>query len=349
LKRQADLRMGAWSVNQAERLRPRYQDAVTMSNSLIFRMAIALAVLAMLSSCGPQPRRTAADFASENTLGAPDESDPIVARVNNSVIRLSDVQREANSQGTGSADAQIMPGSEDYVRVLEELIDQRLLALEARRQGLHQSEEARRRLALAEERILGNVLVETALADAVTEETVRRIYDEQIQLMPLSDEVRARHILVETQEEAAAIMTLLRAGGNFAELAVAMSQDHATRLEGGDLGYFTEAGILPAFGAVAFSTPEGQVAEPFQSEFGWHILLVVDRRRQPPPSLEVLRPNIIRYYTFDQLESLIVSLRNGARITRTDMMPEVEVETEPEAEVEDGSSGSEQPDPEPPD
>jgi peptidyl-prolyl cis-trans isomerase C len=323
--------MGAWSVNQAERLRPRHQDVNIMGRSLNFRMAIALPVIAVLTSCGPEPRRTAEDFAPENAMATPDERDPIVARVNNTVIRMSDVQRETNAQSGASDDTPVSAAGEDYDRVLEELIDQRLLALEARRRGLHQSEEARRRLALAEERILGNVLVETALADRVTEETVRRIYDEQIRLIPLGEEVRARHILVETREQADAIMVLLDSGGNFAELAVAMSEDHATRLEGGDLGYFTQEGILPAFGAVAFATPEGVVAAPFETEFGWHILTVVDRRRQPPPSLEVLRPNIVRYYTFDQLETLIRDLRTEGRITRTEFPEAAPDETDAEA------------------
>ena len=199
------------------------------------------------------------------------------------------------------------------------LVQQRLLALEARRRGLHQSEEARRRLALAEERILGNVLVETVIDDAVTDETIQRIYEEQVRLIPLGEEVRARHILVQTQEEAVAIKALIDQGRDFAELAVAMSEDQATRLEGGDLGYFSREGILPAFGAVAFATPEGAVSEPFRTEFGWHLLTVVDRRRQPPPSLESLRPNIARFYTFDQLEALIDGLRDQAEIERADL------------------------------
>ncbi|WP_170150402.1 peptidylprolyl isomerase [Maricaulis maris] len=259
------------------------------------------------------------DFDSGAAVLALDEADPVVARVEGTMIRRSDVEREALAQQGDSTAVPPAMGSEKFDRVLEELIDQRLLALEARRRDLHQSEEARRRLALAEERILGNVLVETALADAVTDETIQRIYEEQIRLIPLGEEVRARHILVQTRDEAVAIKALLDEGRDFAELAVAMSEDQATRLEGGDLGYFSREGILPAFGAVAFATPEGVVSEPFQSEFGWHILTVVDRRRQPPPSLEALRPNIIRFYTFDQLEALIEGLRSEAEIERADL------------------------------
>lgn len=296
----------------------------------ILRFFVGLLLIsASLAACGPEPRRTVEPGAEPAARVAPDEADPVVARVDGTVIRRSDVEREARSQ-SGDDEMVLQPGDAEFDRVLDELIDQRLLALEARRRGLHQSEEARRRMALAEERILGNVLVETALADAVTEETIQRIYREQIRLIPLGEEVRARHILVDTRAEADAIAQLLAEGRDFAELAVAMSQDQATRLEGGDLGYFTREGILPAFGSVAFSTPEGDVSEPFRSEFGWHLLKVVDRRRQPPPSIEALRPNIVRFYTFDQLEALIDGLRDNAQIERPEIIIEPQAGEEPD-------------------
>lgn len=306
----------------------------------ILRLFVGLLLIsASLAACGPEPRRPAEPGVDPAARVAPDEADPVVARVDGTVIRRSDVEREARSQ-SGDDEMVLQPGDAEFDRVLDELIDQRLLALEARRRGLHQSEEARRRMALAEERILGNVLVETALADAVTEETIQRIYREQIRLIPLGEEVRARHILVDTRAEADAIAQLLAEGRDFAELAVAMSQDQATRLEGGDLGYFTREGILPAFGSVAFSTPEGEVSEPFRSEFGWHLLKVVDRRRQPPPSIEALRPNIVRFYTFDQLEALIDGLRADAQIERPEIVIEPQAADAPETdagpEVHDG-------------
>lgn len=282
----------------------------------VFVLALALAVLA---ACGPAPRRTAEEIAAANGALTLDAGDPVVARVDGTVIRRSDVEREAPADPDGGVSEPPVPGTPEFETVLNELIDQRLLAMEARRRGLDQADEVVRRMALAEERILGNVLVETALADAVNPETIQRIYEEQVQLIPLGEEVRARHILVDTREEADAIKALVDAGQDFAALAVRMSQDQATRLEGGDLGYFTREGVLPAFGAVAFATPEGGTSEPFQSEFGWHILQVVDRRREPAPTLEELRPNIVRFYTFDQLEGLIEGLRSEAEIERTEL------------------------------
>ncbi|WP_233342276.1 peptidylprolyl isomerase [Maricaulis salignorans] len=267
-----------------------------------------------------------------------DERDPVMARVDGTLIRRSDVEREAASQAEGGESPPVAPGSEAFAAILDELIDQRLLAMEARRRGLDQAEEAQRRLALAEERILGNVLVETALADAVNEATIERIYQEQVRLIPLGEEVRARHILVDTREEAEAIRALVDAGQDFASLAVRMSQDQATRLQGGDLGYFTREGVLPAFGAVAFRTGAGETSEAFETEFGWHILHVIDRRREPPPSLETLRPNIVRFYTFDQLEGLIEGLRQQAVIERA-ALPEPDIMLEDEGDIGPADAG----------
>ena len=181
---------------------------------------------------------------------------------------------------------------------------------------MHRSEEARRRLAAAEERILGTVLIAEVLENATSEDTLRAIYEQQVRLLRLDEEVRARHILVDTEEAALAAKALLDAGEDFRELAIRISQDYATRLDGGDLGYFTREGVLPAFGAVAFATPEGAVSEPFRTQFGWHVLLVVDRRRQPPPSYEELRPRIGQYHGYEQLEDLLRELRSGETVER---------------------------------
>ena len=278
-------------------------------------LAAALSLSLALVACGPQPRQTAEDLAAERELVSPDEVDPVVVRINDSMIRESDVFRELRLRG---ADAEDMPeqGSEAFDEVLEELIDQKLLALEARNRDLHRSTEARRRMAQAEEQILGNVLLETVIDEATDPEVIERIYEEQVRLLPLQEEVRARHILVETREQADAALALLEAGEDFADLAIRISLDHATRLDGGALGYFPRRGVADIFGEVAFATPEGEVSRPFQTEFGWHLLTVVDRRRQPPPSLEALEPGIIQFRTYEQLQSLLDELRENATIVR---------------------------------
>ena len=108
-----------------------------------------------------------------------------------------------------------------------------------------------------------------------------------------------------TREEADEVVRLLGEGEDFATLAAQLSEDPATRFEGGDLGFFTRESILPEFADIAFTTATGDVSEPFQTEFGWHVLTVVNRRNQPRPSLEDMRPRIVRFLTLEGIQLLL--------------------------------------------
>ena len=99
-------------------------------------------------------------------------------------------------------------------------------------------------------------------------------------------------------------------------MAAQVSRDLATRFSGGDLGYFTRTGILPGFAQVAFSTDEGAVSAPFETEYGWHVLQVMDRRLQPRESLEAVRPNIVRFLTLQGIDDLLEVLRERYPVTR---------------------------------
>ncbi|MBO6797416.1 peptidylprolyl isomerase [Maricaulis sp.] len=285
-----------------------------MKISTFSSVSAALLLVASLSACGPEPRQTTEEIVSESEIVQPDEIDPVIARVNDSMIRLSDVHREFQAR---DYDLAAMPerGTEVFDAVVGELVDQKLLALEARSRGLHRSPEARRRMAQAEEQILGNVLLESEIDEATSPEMIERIYQEQVRMVPRDDEIMARHILVETREQADAARALLDAGEDFADLAVRISLDHATRLDGGSLGYFTRSGVSSVFGEVAFATPVGEVSRPFETEFGWHLLTVVDRRRQPAPSFETLQQRIVEIRMFERINELLVELRDGAEIT----------------------------------
>jgi peptidyl-prolyl cis-trans isomerase C len=268
--------------------------------------------------------------------------DALAAEVDGTPIYISDVRREGVAQGLIDRSDPLGPGSPLYDQLLDELIDQRLLALEAMRRGLDDTDESLRRVAAARERILGNILVETVVDSAVTEDAVRRMYEEQVDLVELGDEVRARHILVDTLEEAREIITLLRGGADFAQLALDRSHDQTTRAEGGDLGYFTPDQVTSAFSRAAFDTPVGQVSAPFRSEHGWHVLKVEDRRAEEPPTFEEMRPRIVRFMTFDEIQRLIDVLSSRAEvrvITAPGGAPPSEV-VEPEGALDGARGGS---------
>lgn len=271
------------------------------------RALACLSYLLVLAACSEPESAQSADAG----LPPPDNA---VARVDQTIIYNAAIQREALAQGVIDEGGLLPLDNPEYERIVEELIDQRLLALEARRRGLQNTPEARRRIAAAEERILGNILLETEISTQVTEAAAQRLYSEQTALSRPGEQVRARHILVDSREDAEAIIGLANDGRDFAELAVQYSTDIATRVQGGDLGYFSRDGILPEISALAFSSEQGDVAGPVQTDSGWHILYIIDRRSPAGPPFEEMRTSIIRFLTFETISSLVDRLRTAASI-----------------------------------
>lgn len=267
------------------------------------------AILAGLAACGSEPTIAAVSSTYEGETAA---------TVNGEPIYFSDVELEAVAQG------QIEPGTEfttahpEYHQILEQLIDQRLLAQEALARGLDQDPEARRRLESGRERLLGNILVESLVASEVTEDAIDLMYEEQVKLQQLDDEVRVRFILVETSDAANAIQVELENGRDFAEAALEYSQDTTTRLDGGDLGWVSPNELTDPFPAIIGDTETGSISASFETSRGWNILKVDERRTRPPKTKAEMRPEIITFLTFTQISDILRELRNSADIEQRD-------------------------------
>jgi len=240
--------------------------------------------------------------------------DTEVASIDGTKIYLSDVERSAAAQGLIEVGSPLTPDQPIFQKMLDELIDQRLLALDALRRSLDQEDETRRRLSVARERILGNVLVENHLKDKVSEETVQRMYDEQAGLRDRGMEVQARHILVKSEEEAKAMIEKLETGSDFSGLAKEFSEDEGSRDKGGDLGYFTRDMLNETFAEIAFNTQTGDLSAPFETEYGWHIIEVLNRRQAAQPSFEEIRGEILNFMTYDEIQTLLKTLRAQGEI-----------------------------------
>lgn len=246
----------------------------------------------------------------------PEPGDVAVARVQGQTIWASDVKREAVAQGLIGEGEPLDTTSDLFHRVMEEVIDQKLLAREAQRRGLDKSLLAQRRLAAARERILGDMLVESAVDNAIDENDVRALYNEQLKLARTSEEIRARLILVKTKAEAEAVVSLLSNSASFEALAMERSTDPETRFKGGDLGYFTLDVMPRTYSAALANAPKGAVVGPFQTEGGWAVLKVEDRRPEAAPTLEEARPQILRFLTYDEVRQLLEKLRGQAKVEK---------------------------------
>jgi peptidyl-prolyl cis-trans isomerase C len=263
---------------------------------------VAIALCAGLIGCAkPDPGKTI-------------PGDVAVAKVAGRVIMKSDVTREAVAQGLLGEGESLDVTSDLFKRVLDEVVDQKLLAVEAIRRGIDKQPAAQRRVAAARERILGDMVVEGAVDSAVTEAAVRGLYEEQLKLKTLGDEFHVRQIVAPSQADADGIKKQLDGGASFAALAANRSMDAQTRASGGDLGYVTPEVMPAAYAPVLKGARAGQLLGPFKSDNGWVILKIEDRRKQAPPTLEASRAQIVRFLTYAQVGDLLKSLRAKERV-----------------------------------
>lgn len=284
----------------------------TRPNLMTASLAATLAAVLLLSGCGDDSRP-----AQETASGASEPSDE-AATVNGQIIYVSDVEMEARLKGVTKSGEKLEPGSTEFDEILEELIEVKLLAMEALQRGLDEDPEARHRLDTARDNILGNILIEHVAATEIDEAAVRKMYEAQVQLLEpqMENEARVRHIMAPTKELIDRIAAELKTGGDFAVVAARRSTDEATRLDGGDLGYMTADEASPEFARVIREVPPGGVSRPFEDQQGWHIIKVDEVRKRRPPSLEDLRETIERYLKSQQLEKILKQLRGQAEIVK---------------------------------
>ena len=166
---------------------------------------------------------------------APEPGDRPVARVQDETVWASDVKREAVAQGLVGEGEPLDVTSDLFRRVLDEVIDQKLLAKEAERRRLDASPLAQRRLEATRERILGDMLVESVVNGAISDQAVQTLYNEQLRLAKTSEEIRVRLILSRTKPEAEAVIGILGQGASFEAVAMERSVDEATRFSGGSI------------------------------------------------------------------------------------------------------------------
>jgi peptidyl-prolyl cis-trans isomerase C len=244
----------------------------------------------------------------------PQPGDTAVATVNGQTVWASDVKREAVVEGLIGQGEPLDITAPTFHQALDELIDEKLLAAEAVRQKLVNDPETERRLAAARERILGDMLVENLVEHTVSESSIRGLYQDEVNSTGTPEEMHAAQIVTASLADAEAVRKALANGGAFEALAMQHSIDAQTRLNGGDLGYFT-ADVLPPSYADALKTAKvGDIVGPFQAAAGWVVLKLEDRRAETPVSLDAARPEIVNFLTYEEVRDLIKRLRHDSQI-----------------------------------
>lgn len=271
------------------------------------RFRIAGVVVALALSVGACDR-------GGDSANPPERGDKAVARVDGKTVWASDVKREAIAQGLIGEGEPLDTSSEMFRQMMDQVVDQKLLAAEAQRRKLDKDSLAERRLIAAQDRVMGDMLIETTVADAVTEDNIRGLYEEQQKLARRSEEIRARQIVLATAAEVEQVRKLVAAGANFEALAMERSRDAATRFNGGDLGYFTTDVMPEAYEAALKGAKAGQLIGPVPAQGGFALLKIEDVRPEQPIALDAARPQIVRFLTYDRIRDLLEKLRAKAKV-----------------------------------
>ncbi|MEM8834044.1 MAG: peptidylprolyl isomerase, partial [Pseudomonadota bacterium] len=214
---------------------------------------------------------------------------PVVAKVGDKPITRVDVYRFIQ---TMPANVQQLPAAAVYPMAMEQVINTRIVQNKAQDADIETSEAFQQELLVAKQQLARNVYLEQEVGKRLSEDKLKEAYDEYVKNIPEVEERRARHILVETEDKAKAVIDRLDKGGNFEELAKELSTG-PTGENGGDLGYFAQGEMVPEFSEKVFSMKKGDTTkEPVQTQFGFHVVKLEDVRQRPAPSYEQLKPAI---------------------------------------------------------
>jgi peptidyl-prolyl cis-trans isomerase C len=270
-------------------------------------IAALLLALPVVSGCSKN---------SSNSSEAPAASgpDPVIARVNGVDIKESDLALAEEDLG---ADIQAAAPDVKREQLIAYLADIIMVNQAADKNNLGENPDFKRRLAFLRKKLLMGFELQQESKAAVTDEALRQTYNDAVKSVGGQEEVRARHILVENEDDAKAILDQLKGGADFAALAKEKSKDPGAA-EGGDLGYFSKEQMVPEFADVAFKMYPGQLSNPVKTQFGWHIIKLEDKRTKQPPEFEKVKDQIENFLTRKAQTEFIAKLRQAAKVERLD-------------------------------
>lgn len=267
-------------------------------------------------SAAPDAQAQPAAPAAEAPPAPKPAPDTVVATINGENVTQADL--DLAEADLAQQFAQLAP-EQRRAAALSAVIEIRLMSAEARAKGLDKDPDFQKRLAFLDQRALHSAVIDKEVAGSITDADIRAAYDKQVAATPPQNEVRARHILVKTQAEAEAIIKELDAGKNFEDIAKAKSTDTGSGANGGDLGYFSAGQMVPEFEKAAFDLAPGTYTKtPVKTEFGYHVIMVEDKRQKQPPAFDQVKDQFRSVVLRDKYFALVKKLRDAAKVDVAD-------------------------------
>ena len=249
--------------------------------------------------------------------GAAPAQAKVLAKVNGVEITDDDLKIAMDDLAAGIP--RQLEGKARETYVLDFLIDEQLVVQKAQADKLAETPDFTKKLAYLRDKALMEVLLGNVAKQAATDAAIKTTYDEAAKNQKPETEYRAHHILVPTEDEAKKALERVKGGEDFAKVATEVSKDPGAK--GGDLGWFTKDRMVPAFGDAAAKLQPGQVSDPVKTEFGWHIIKLDESRPKVFPPLGQVKDQVARYVVQKAQSDLVMKLREGAKIERTDAPP----------------------------
>ena len=238
---------------------------------------------------------------------------PIVANVNNEDISLETMIHAMNEL---PPEIQSQPFMSYYEDLLERVIDIKLFAQEGKKMKLDEEPSVRAAIDFVIEKVLMQAFLSKYVQENIKEENLRASYNNFIADETSREEIKASHILMDTESEAIDVINMLNDGDDFAELAKNKSTGPSGP-SGGDLGWFKRGQMVPPFEKAAFSLNKNEISQkPGQTQFGWHLIKVFDKRIPEAPSYESMKNKLIQDLERKIVSKKIQDLRNDALIEK---------------------------------
>jgi peptidyl-prolyl cis-trans isomerase C len=255
----------------------------------------------------------AATFAAAPPAFAEDPSpDTVVARVDGAPITEGDVTIAATDFRDQMAQ---VPAEQRRGQLIELLVEIKLAAKAAESLGLDKDPTTVKRLQQARDRALRVEFIRAKVLGPVTEEAMHKRFDEEVAKFKPADQYSASHILVKTEDEAKAVIADLDKGGDFAAIAKEKSLDPGSKDSGGDLGFFAEGQMVKPFEDAVKALEVGKYTEtPVQTQFGWHVIKLDGKRKEPAPTFEDQAADIHNAMVQELFVSTMDDLRSKAKV-----------------------------------
>jgi peptidyl-prolyl cis-trans isomerase C len=201
--------------------------------------------------------------------------------------------------------------------LLDNLIRAEVIAAVGEKSGLDKSEQVLATMELSRLNSIGQAVSKQFREKKPTEAELRAEYDERVKAMS-SLEYRASHILVPTEDAAKKVIAELKTGGNFAQIARRVSTDTSNKDKGGDLDWFVPQSMTPPFAEALTKLKKGETSSvPVQTEFGWHVIWVMDTRAATPPPYDAVKEQLGEMVENKKFKLYIEELMAKAKITKS--------------------------------